>query len=107
VTRARPRVLLVECGGSALALGRLLRDAGMEVVHAGPLGTPEQIVRTVEQEDPDALGIVGSRPPEELREALSGVRIFALCEYAEPGANVFETPEKAAEWLAGGRSHTV
>jgi len=79
VTRARPRVLLVECGGSALALGRLLRDAGM----------------------------VGSRPPEELREALSGVRIFALGEYAEPGANVFETPEKAAEWLAGGRSHTV
>jgi methylmalonyl-CoA mutase C-terminal domain/subunit len=106
MSRARPRVLLVECGSSALALGRVLRDAGMEVVHAGPLEAAEQIIRTAEQEDPDALGIVGAPPPGELSKALPGVRLFALAEYADPGANVFETPEKAAEWLAGGRSHT-
>lgn len=81
---------------AAVALGRVLRDEGMEVVHAGPLDTVEQILRTAEQEDPDAVGVLGEPPPPELAEALNGVRVF-----------VAEDPGKAVEWLRGGRSHTA
>ncbi|MGW5716736.1 hypothetical protein ACWEVP_11290 [Amycolatopsis sp. NPDC003865] len=97
--RERLRVLLVEFGkpdAAAVALGRVLRDEGMEVVHAGPLDTVEQIVATTEQEDPDAVGVLGDGPPPGLAEALNGVRVF-------PG----EDPEKAVELLRGGRSHTA
>jgi methylmalonyl-CoA mutase C-terminal domain/subunit len=82
----------------------------MEVVHAGPLGTADQIVRTAEQEDPDAVGLVGtgSVSLEELRDALAGVRLFVLGgrTAAENAENVFGSAEEAANWLAGGRSHT-
>jgi methylmalonyl-CoA mutase C-terminal domain/subunit len=110
VSRARPRVLVVEFGGpdpAAVALGRVLRDEGMEVVHAGPLDTAEQILRTAEQEDPDAVGVLGVEPPEELRAALADVRVFRLATPADPAKGVFETPGEAAKWLAGGRSHTA
>ncbi|UOX86506.1 hypothetical protein MUY14_32815 [Amycolatopsis sp. FBCC-B4732] len=96
MTRERRRVLLVEFARpdpAAVALGRLLRDEGVEVVHAGPLATEEQILRTAEQEDPDAVGVLGDAPSAELEAALSD---FA----------VFTTPEEAVEWLPGGRSHT-
>ncbi len=106
MNRARLRVLLVELGGDAAALARVLRDAGMEVVHAGTLGSVQQIVRTAEQEDPDALGVVGATPPEELRKALEGVRVFSLGPRTDAAANVFETAEEAEKWLSGGRSHT-
>jgi len=106
MNRVRPRVLLVELGGDAAVLARVLRDAGMEVVYAGTLGSVGQIVRTAEQEDPDALGVVGSAPPEELRKALEGVRVFSLGPRTDAAANVFETPEEAEKWLSGGRSHT-
>jgi methylmalonyl-CoA mutase C-terminal domain/subunit len=102
VPRDRLRVLVVEFGGpdpGAVALGRLLRDAGMEVVHAGPLDTAEQILRTAEQEDPDAVGVLGEEPPAALVTALGDVRVFT-------GAG-FETLEEAVEWLSGGRSHTA
>ncbi|MCR6490308.1 hypothetical protein M8542_46630 [Amycolatopsis sp. OK19-0408] len=95
MSRDRPRVLLVELetpDPAAVALARLLRDEGMEVVHAGPVDTVEQIVRTAEQEDPDAVGVLGGEPPAELARALADVPVF--------------TGETAAEWLAGGRSHT-
>ena len=62
--RDRLRVLVVEFARpdpAAVALGRVLRDEGMEVVHAGPLDTVEQLVRTAEQEDPDAVGVLGER----------------------------------------------
>jgi len=101
VSRERPRVLLVEFtrpDPAAVALARVLRDAGMEVVHAGPLATAEQILRTAEQEDPDAVGVLGEAPPPALEEALKDVRVFT--------AEDFATPEEAAKWLAGGRSHT-
>jgi methylmalonyl-CoA mutase C-terminal domain/subunit len=83
---------------AAVALGRVLRDEGMEVVHAGPLDTVEQIVRTAEQEDPDAVGVLGDLPPQNLKELLKDVRVFTTED--------FETPQEAAKWLSGGRSHT-
>jgi methylmalonyl-CoA mutase C-terminal domain/subunit len=92
-------VLLVEFtrpDPAAVALARLLRDAGAEVVHAGPLDTEEQIVRTAEQEDPDAVGVLGAAPPPGLAEALNGVRLLPARD-----------PETAVEWLRGGRSHTA
>jgi methylmalonyl-CoA mutase C-terminal domain/subunit len=41
----------------AKIIARALRDAGMEVVYTGLHQTPEQIVRTVIQEDADAVGL--------------------------------------------------
>jgi methylmalonyl-CoA mutase C-terminal domain/subunit len=41
----------------AKVIARALRDAGMEVVYTGLHQTPEQIVRTVIQEDADAVGV--------------------------------------------------
>ncbi|WP_329052304.1 hypothetical protein OG738_07285 [Amycolatopsis sp. NBC_01488] len=99
MSRDRLRVLLVEFekpDPAAVALGRVLRDEGMEVVHAGPLDTVEQILRTAEQEDPDAVGVLGEAPPPGLAEALNGVRVFPA---GDPG--------KTVEWLRGGRSHTA
>jgi methylmalonyl-CoA mutase C-terminal domain/subunit len=108
-----PRVLVVELGGPdprAVALGRVLRDEGMEVVHAGPLDTAEQVLRIAEQEDPDAVGVLGAEQEDALggalRTTLKDVRVFRLGDPADPANAVFETPEKAAEWLCGGRSHT-
>ena len=42
---------------AVVTFARGLRDAGMEVVHAGRGRTPEQLVDTVVQEDADALGL--------------------------------------------------
>ena len=39
----------------AKVLARTLRDAGMEVIYTGIHQTPEDIVNTVIQEDPDAV----------------------------------------------------
>jgi isobutyryl-CoA mutase small subunit len=41
----------------AKVIARALRDAGMEIVYTGLHQTPEQIVRTVVQEDADAVGV--------------------------------------------------
>jgi methylmalonyl-CoA mutase C-terminal domain/subunit len=41
----------------AKVIARALRDAGMEVIYTGLHQTPEQIVRTVIQEDADAVGV--------------------------------------------------
>ena len=41
----------------AKVVARSLRDAGMEVVYTGIYQSPEQIVRTVVQEDAQVLGI--------------------------------------------------
>ncbi len=40
-----------------MTVARGLRDAGMEVVHAGRRQTPEQLADTVDQEDADAVGL--------------------------------------------------
>jgi len=102
VSRDRLRVLLVEFtrpDPAAIALGRVLRDDGVEVVHAGPLDTAEQILRTAEQEDPDAVGVLGAAPPEDLETALGGVLVFT--------AETAETAVDALKRLGGGRSHTA
>lgn len=96
--RARLRVLLVEFkrpDPSAIKLARTLRDEGMEVIHAGPLDTLDQLRATADQEGPDAVGVLGAGPPPGLAEALNGVRILPT-----------QDPENALEWLRGGRSHT-
>jgi methylmalonyl-CoA mutase C-terminal domain/subunit len=41
----------------AIAVARMLRDAGMEVIYAGRFQTPETLVRSSIQEDVDVLGI--------------------------------------------------
>jgi methylmalonyl-CoA mutase C-terminal domain/subunit len=41
----------------AKVIARALRDAGFEVIYTGLHQTPEQVVRTVMQEDADALGL--------------------------------------------------
>ncbi|WIY03663.1 hypothetical protein QRX60_07355 [Amycolatopsis mongoliensis] len=102
MSRERRRVLVVEFTRpepAAVALGRVLRDAGMEVVHAGPLETVEQILRTAEQEDPDAVAVLGERPPPDLEQALDPVRVIPV--------DAAMSPEEAANLLAGGRSHTA
>ncbi|WP_020662688.1 hypothetical protein [Amycolatopsis benzoatilytica] len=94
------RVVLVELSGetAAIPLARLLRDAGLEVVHVGHLDTVDKVVRTAEQEDPDILGLLGGPVPAALAEALPGVEVVELAA---------EDAEKAAETLLGGRSHTL
>ncbi|WP_406640711.1 hypothetical protein [Amycolatopsis sp. WGS_07] len=94
------RVVLVELAEetAAIALGRMLRDAGLEVVHVGHLDTKEKIARTAEQEDPDILGLLGGPIPEGLADALPGTTVVELGS---------ESPEKAVEMLLGGRSHTL
>nr|WP_221472425.1 hypothetical protein [Amycolatopsis umgeniensis] len=94
--------------GSAVALGRLLRDDGVEVVYAGRLETADQLVRTVEQEDPDILGVVcGESAPEGLADALPDVLLFAVGNGPGGFENAFESLEEAANWVSGVRSHTV
>jgi methylmalonyl-CoA mutase C-terminal domain/subunit len=41
----------------AKVIARALRDAGFEVIYTGLHQTPEQVVRTVLQEDADAVGL--------------------------------------------------
>ncbi|MFF5986410.1 cobalamin B12-binding domain-containing protein [Prauserella flavalba] len=69
------RIVLVEAGSAcatAVPLARALRDEGAEVVHAGVLGTLEEIVATAEQEDPDILGVsVVSAADRELADGLA------------------------------------
>ncbi|WP_037314923.1 hypothetical protein [Amycolatopsis orientalis] len=111
MTRRLLRVVLAEfdiADGSAVALGRLLRDDGAEVVYSGRLGTTDQLVRTAEQEDPDILGVVrGASEPEGLAEALPEVLLFAVGNGPSRFENAFETLEEAANWVSGVRSHTV
>ncbi|WP_439376591.1 hypothetical protein [Amycolatopsis lexingtonensis] len=97
MTRERRRVLLVEFARpdpAAVALGRFLRDEGVEVIHAGPLDTEEQILRTAEQEDPDAVGVLGAAPSEALKAALADFPVFT-------------TAEEAARWAVSHRENTV
>lgn len=60
---ARPiRVVLAKVGldghdRGVQVVARALRDAGMEVIYTGLWQTPEAVVRAVEDEDADVLGI--------------------------------------------------
>lgn len=63
------RVVVVEHGAGDLgtAPGRALRDAGLEVVHAGPQDRPEHVVACVVQEDAEVL-VVALEPGETAGE---------------------------------------
>jgi len=41
----------------AVAVSRMLRDAGMEVIYTGRFNTPEMIIKTSIQEDVDLIGL--------------------------------------------------
>lgn len=62
-TRSRPiRVVLAKLGldghdRGVQVVARALRDAGMEVIYTGLWQTPEAVVRAVEDEDADVLGV--------------------------------------------------
>jgi methylmalonyl-CoA mutase C-terminal domain/subunit len=57
-TRALITVLgLDQHEAGALAVTRLLRDAGIEVIYAGRFNTPETIARIAADEDVDVVGI--------------------------------------------------
>jgi methylmalonyl-CoA mutase C-terminal domain/subunit len=119
--RALPRVVLVALseGDSASGLARALRDEGVEVVHAGRLASAEQVLRTVEQEDPDALGLVLSADgtagdaalaasvARETARSAPEVGVFGWgCSPDAVVPNAFETPREVTEWLSGVRTHT-
>lgn len=120
--RALPRVVLVELadGGGAVVLARALCDEGVEIVHAGRLTSAAQVVSTVEQEDPDALGVVDGDAADLaqlavlLAESVPEVRVFGWCgspdavvpPVADGGPPVFESASEVTDWLAGGRTHT-
>ena len=63
MTAQRPiRVVLAKIGldghdRGIQVVARALRDAGMEVIYTGLWQTPEAVVRAVEDEDADVLGI--------------------------------------------------
>ncbi len=57
-TRALVTVLgLDQHEAGALAIARLLRDAGVEVVYAGRFNTPERIAAIAADEDVDVVGV--------------------------------------------------
>ncbi len=63
VIRSRPiRVVLAKLGldghdRGVQVVARALRDAGMEVIYTGLWQTPEAVVRAVDDEDADVLGV--------------------------------------------------
>lgn len=63
MTAERPiRVVLAKIGldghdRGVQVVARALRDAGMEVIYTGLWQTPEAVVRAVEDEDADVLGV--------------------------------------------------
>jgi methylmalonyl-CoA mutase C-terminal domain/subunit len=90
-----------------------LRDAGIEVVYAGRLRTGVQVTSTVEQEDPDALGLAVDATTDpallaELVAALPSIRVFGWGDGdAGPLDRVFSQETQVTEWLDGGAAHTV
>ena len=55
------------------AAARALRDAGHEVIYAGPHQTPDQIVETAVQEDADLVAVCAPDDDRTLHAALTGL----------------------------------
>ena len=118
--RERIRVVVATPGDdaadrAATVVARGLRDAGMEVVHAGRL-SPEALAATVVQEDADAVGLPcsGADAPVLLARlaalladrGVDDVVLFACGADADPAGptRVFPPGSPAAEiaeWLRG------
>ena len=60
------RIVVAEPG-----LGRVLRDAGHEVIYLGPDHSPEQIAATAIQEDADAIGLTVQDDADRLTALLA------------------------------------
>jgi methylmalonyl-CoA mutase C-terminal domain/subunit len=111
------RVVLIELGGEgqAMTLARALRDAGAEVVYAGKLSTAQQVTSTVEQEDPDALGLAfdAGTDPAMIAEAAAahpGVRVFGwgTAPTDFPATfRVFDAESDVTDWLSGAATQIV
>ncbi|WP_232376362.1 hypothetical protein [Amycolatopsis aidingensis] len=105
-----PRVVLVEPGSVTeppsieppgtvtVRTARALRDAGAEVVYAGWLPTVDAVLRTVEQEDPDVVGVTVAADAD--REFLARIRA------ALPGLVVLETGPEVTDRVARVAGHS-
>ncbi|MCW2834334.1 MAG: isobutyryl-CoA mutase small subunit [Nocardioides sp.] len=72
------RVVVAECaadgeGGRGARIACALRDAGHEVVHTGPLQSPDQVVEASIQEDADLIGLATEGADPGLRATLVGL----------------------------------
>jgi methylmalonyl-CoA mutase C-terminal domain/subunit len=101
----------LDAEGTAVPLARALRDAGVEVVYAGRLRTCTQVTRTVEQEDPDVLGLTVDAATDsallaELVAALPAVRVFGWGTRADSLLEwLFADEIQVTQWLANGPIH--
>ena len=104
------RRLRVVVGGAGLAVeehaleavARALRDAGHEVIYAGPRQTPDQVVETAVQEDADLIALCAPDDDPTLSDALAG--LLAERDAADIAVEVFAPGATAAEvagWVAG------
>jgi len=115
VSRALLRVVLAEldAAGNAVPLARALRDAGVEVVYAGQLRTCTQVTSTVEQEDPDVLGLTVDAATDpallaELVAALPTIRVFGWGAMTDGLLKrMFSDETQVTQWLAGGAAHPL
>lgn len=103
------RLVLVETAtGAGAAVGRALRDAGHEVVHAGPATPTAPVVATLVQEDADLLvvAVTGTAPYDAevgaLREALAGQADDGGDVGVLVAADADGAVRATADWLAGG-----
>jgi methylmalonyl-CoA mutase cobalamin-binding subunit len=68
---SRLRVVVAELGRAEVhAVARQLRDAGVEVIHTGPVADPAQVVAAVLQEDADAVAV--AERADEVTALLAG-----------------------------------
>lgn len=66
------RVVVAGDGETANPAARAMRDAGMEVIYAGPHQEPAQLVDTALQEDAGAIALTGTTQEiDEIRERLA------------------------------------
>ncbi len=88
---------------TAVALARALRDAGVEVVLAGPATSADGLAATVVQEDADAVALTGAPPdlPAGLLDRLAAVGaddvvVVAVEDVAAPSPGVRRFPRDTA-----------
>jgi methylmalonyl-CoA mutase C-terminal domain/subunit len=99
VVVARPGLDDHDRHDSGLALS--LRDAGFEVIDAGPVHDPDQVVATAVQEDADAVGLsVTAATRDAVLPAVAaglrsdeadGVIVFDTLTLARSGSSEFDT----------------